>query len=118
MKQSIQIGVAPLFKSKAVIIKCGLIVVERTSVRPKFGDVLRREIEELSTPPFALPGRLVRGACSVTSIKVPTNSTTLPFSLRMGCPDTCGCLTAPSDKNNAVVCFIVCFLDLRRFESC
>src|SRR5579859_1986184 len=63
MKQPIQISAAPLLKSKAVIIECGLIVVERTSVRAKFGDVLRREIDELSEPPFALLDLLLRLLC-------------------------------------------------------
>ncbi len=41
MKQPMQISTLPLLKSKAVIIKRGLVVIERTSIGPKFGNVLR-----------------------------------------------------------------------------
>src|SRR5260370_12491871 len=55
MKQRIQICASPLLKGKTVIIERGLVVIERTSIGPKFGNVLRREVKELPELPFALP---------------------------------------------------------------
>ena len=63
MKQSLQFGALPLFQRKAVIIERGLIVIEGTSIRPKFGDVKRREIKELSELAFALPDLPFRLLC-------------------------------------------------------
>src|SRR6202035_455779 len=60
MNQPIQIRPTPLFKSKTVIIERGLVSIERVSIRPKLGDVLRREVNELSQLPFALPDLLFR----------------------------------------------------------
>src|SRR6185295_9350121 len=55
VKESPHIGALPLFQRKAVIIKRGPIVVKGPSVRPKLGDVKRREVKELSELAFALP---------------------------------------------------------------
>src|SRR6202022_3545241 len=60
MKQPIQISALPLLKSKTIIIECGLVVIERTSIRPKFRDVQRREVEELPELDFALPDLFFR----------------------------------------------------------
>src|SRR4029077_3077155 len=60
MEQPMQISASPLLKRKTVIIERGLVVIERTSIRPKFGDVQGREIKELSELPFTLPDLFFR----------------------------------------------------------
>src|ERR1700692_3413845 len=63
MKQTIQISAFPLLKSEAVIIERGLVVIERISIRSKFGDVQRCEIKELPELPFALSDFFFRPLC-------------------------------------------------------
>src|SRR2546427_10824755 len=68
MNQALQISGLPLLKSHTVIVERGLIVVQTTSIRPKFGDVLRRQIQQLSKLPFALPDLLL-GALAVMDVR-------------------------------------------------
>src|SRR5271165_4673029 len=51
------VAVPPLLEAKTEVIERGLIGIKTTSIRPKFGDVLRREVQDLSQLPFALPDR-------------------------------------------------------------
>src|SRR5437762_724465 len=68
MNQALQISGLPLLKSHTVIVERGLIVVQTTSIWPKFGDVLRRQIQQLSKLPFALPDLLL-GALAVMDVR-------------------------------------------------
>src|SRR6202051_1421667 len=63
MKQLMQISALPLLKGNTAIIERDLVDIETTSIRPKFGDVLRREVKNLSQFPFALPDLLFRPLC-------------------------------------------------------
>src|SRR5712671_1861614 len=58
----VTIGAPPLFKSKPEIIEHGLIGIKTSAIaiRPYYGDVLRREIQDLSKLHFALPDLLFR----------------------------------------------------------
>src|ERR1700719_5177036 len=117
MKQPIQISAAPLLKSKAVIIKCGLIVVERTSVRPKFGDVLGRQLQDLSKLAFALPDLLLRLPCRGDVHHRFDKLYEVAFLIDDRMSDRMEVLDSSVEKNNAVVRFIVCFLDFGHFEK-
>src|ERR1700692_2803938 len=63
MKQCMQISLLPLREGKTVIIERGLVVIDRTSIRAKFGDVKGREIKEPPEFPFALPDLRFRLLC-------------------------------------------------------
>src|SRR6202011_2788021 len=53
MKQRLQISALPLLKRETVIIEPGLVVIETAAIRPEFGDVQRREVQDLAKLPFA-----------------------------------------------------------------
>src|SRR3984893_5471181 len=117
MKQPIQISAAPLLKSKPVIIEGGLGVVGGTFVTAKFGDVLRREIKELSEPPFALPDLLLRLLCHGDVHHRSDKFHEVAFLIDNRMSDRMEVLDGSVGKNNAVVRFIVCFLDFALFEE-
>jgi hypothetical protein len=63
MEQAMQISALPLVNCKTVIIERGLVVIKRTSIRPKFSDVHGREVKKLSELSFALPDLRFRLLC-------------------------------------------------------
>ena len=63
MKQTIWFSALPLLKSKTVIIQRGLVDIEPAATRPKYGEMLRREIKDLPKIPVALPDFLFRLRC-------------------------------------------------------
>jgi len=58
------VAVPPLLEAKTEVLERGLIDIYTTSIRPKFGDVLRREVQDLPQLPFALPELFFRMFCS------------------------------------------------------
>ncbi len=55
-----RVAASPVFKSNAVIIERGLIGIKTSAIRPCYAYERRREIQDLSKLPFALPDLLFR----------------------------------------------------------
>src|SRR5258706_13442636 len=117
MGQGMQISTLPLLESKAVIIERGLVVIERTSVRPKFSDVQRAEIEELSELPFALPDLRFRLLCFGNIHRGPDKFYELARLVQDGMAYNKEVLDGFAGKNNAVVCPIIRLLNFGSFNK-
>jgi hypothetical protein len=100
----------PLLKSNSVIPERGLVVIERNSIRPNFGDVYRREIEELSRFTFALSELLFRLLALCDIHNGPDKLYELARLVQDGMAYSVEMLDVSIGKNNAVVLVKVCFL--------
>src|SRR5216684_360777 len=58
MNEPMRVAASPVFKSNAVIIERGLIGIKTSAIRPCYAYQQRREIQDLSKLPFALPDLL------------------------------------------------------------
>ncbi len=112
-----QISALPLLNSKTVKIERGLVVIERTSVRPKFGDVERAEIEELSELPFALPDLRFRLLCFGDIHRGPDKFYEVARLVQDSMLYNLEVLDGSVGKNNAIVRFIISFLGFPSFKK-
>src|SRR5258708_1118488 len=117
MEQAMQISALPLLNSKTVKIERGLVVIERTSIRPKFGDVQRAEIEELSELPFALRDLRFRLLCFGDIHRGPDKFYELARLVQDGMAYNKEVLDGSAGKNNAVVCPIIGLLNFGSFNK-
>src|SRR5260370_38139043 len=60
MADAMGVAASPVFKGNAVIIERGLIGIKTSAIRPCDAYERRREIQDLSKLPFALPDLLFR----------------------------------------------------------
>ena len=100
-----------------MIIERSLVVIERSSIRPKFRDVKRREVNELPELPFALPDLLFRLLCRGDIHHRPDKFYEVARLVQDRMSDSMEVLDGSAGKNNAVVRLVVCFLDFGSFEK-
>jgi len=116
MEQAMQISALPLVNSKTVIIERGLVVIKRTSIRPKFGDVHGREVKKLSELPFALPNLRFRLLCVGDIHRGPNKFFEVARLVQDRMADNMEVLDGTVGKNNAVVCLIIGLLPFASFK--
>jgi hypothetical protein len=116
MEQAIQITPLPLVNSKTVIIERGLVVIKRTSIRRKFGDVHRREVKKLSELPFALPDLRFRLLCLGDIHRGPDIFHEVARLVQDSMADNMQVLDGTVGENNAVVCLIIGLLAFASFK--
>jgi hypothetical protein len=107
----------PLLKSNPVISERDLVVMERNSIRAQFGDVYRREVEELSRFPFALPEFLFRLFVLGDIDGGPGKLHKVAQLVQDGMAYGMEMLDRSTGKNNAVVRLIIFFLNLATFKE-
>ena len=111
-----QISALPLVNSKTVIIERGLVVIKRTSIRPKFGDVHGREIKKLAELPFALPDLRFRLLCLGDIHRSPNKFYEIARLVQDRLTDNVEALDGSVGKNNTVVRLITGFLNFASFK--
>jgi len=99
-----------------VIIKRGLVVIERTSIGPKFGNVLRREVKELPELPFALPDLFFCLLCDRNVHRRPDKFYEVSRLVQDRMADNMDVLDGSVGKNNTVVRLITGFLNFASFK--
>src|SRR5712671_4805723 len=116
MKQRIQICASPILKSKTVIIERGLVVIERASIGPKFGNVLRREVNELPELHFALPDLFFCLLCDRNVHRRPDKFYEVSRFVQDRMTDNVEALDGSVGKNNTVVRLITGFVNFAYFK--
>src|ERR1700720_4779135 len=119
MTQPATIVSPPLLKGKTDIIERGWIGIKKGAVgiRPQHIVVLRRQLQDLSKLAFALPDALLRLLCSGDVHHRSDKLYEVAFLIDDRMSDRMEVLDSSVGKNNAVVRFIVCFLDFGPFEK-
>src|ERR1700730_4779899 len=127
MRQPATIVSPPLLKGKTEIIERGLIGIKKGAVigikkgavgiRPYHVDVLRRQFQDLSKLAFALPDLLLRLLCRGDVHHRSDKLYEAAFLIDDRMSDRMEVLDSSGGMHNAVVRFIVCFLDFGLFEK-
>src|ERR1700720_3970623 len=119
MTQPATIVSPPLLKGKTDIIERGWIGIKKGAVgiRPQHIVVLRHQLQDLSKLAFALPDLLLRLLCSGDVHYRSDKFYEVAFLIDDRMSDRMEVLDKSVGKNNAVVRFIVCFLDFGLFEK-
>ena len=104
-----------LLKSYTVIIERGLVVIERSSIRPKFGDVHGREVKDLSELALALSDFLFRLTLFGDIRRGPEKLYDVARLVQDRMADSVEVLDGSITRNNAIVRFIISFLDSSSF---
>src|SRR5467141_2383082 len=104
MKQRMHVSALPLLESQTVIIERGPVVIETTSIRPKFGDVQRRKVKNLAKLSFALPNPLFRPPL-IIDVRVQTvpsdnSAAIVPKGIHANVDPAIDAIEAPQALNN------------------